>query len=119
MESDFKVPPEDVIHSGAEIHHIPRGGETTFHGPGQLVAYPILNLRRLGIGARAYVEGLEDAVIATLSRFSIDAQVGCHWDPPPPLLLPPSSANRVHGIAWGQLSHSMASRGWVLHEMAS
>lgn len=75
IEADFKVTPEEIAKRGAEIHHIPRGGETTFHGPGQLVAYPILNLRRLGIGARAYVEGLEDAVIATLGNFGIPAQV--------------------------------------------
>ena len=75
LEADFKVPPVVIVERGAEIHHIPRGGETTFHGPGQLVAYPILNLRRLGIGARAYVEGLEDVVIATLHHFGIPAQV--------------------------------------------
>ncbi len=39
------------------------------------MAYPILNLRQQGIGARAYVEGLEDVVIATLGHFGISAQV--------------------------------------------
>ena len=61
---------------GAEVHRIARGGETTFHGPGQIVMYPIINLRRLGIGARAYVEGLEDTIIASLRQFDIHAQVG-------------------------------------------
>jgi hypothetical protein len=56
---------------------VPRGGETTYHGPGQLVAYPILNLRQLGLGARAFVEGLEDAMVQTVGCFGI--QVG-HWD---------------------------------------
>ena len=45
---------------------------------GQLVIYPVINLRRLGLGARAYVEGLEDTVIATLGAFGIDARVRTH-----------------------------------------
>ena len=48
-----------------------RGGQTTFHGPGQLVAYPILDLRRHGISPRAYVRLLESCVIATLARWGI------------------------------------------------
>ena len=52
---------------------IPRGGETTFHGPGQLVAYPILALRPLGIGARAYVEALEDSMVAVAGAYGVAA----------------------------------------------
>jgi len=43
-------------------------------GPGQLVAYPVLNLRELGLGARAYVEGLEDSII----KFLGEAGAGTH-----------------------------------------
>ncbi len=50
---------------------IPRGGETTFHGPGQLVAYPIIDLRQAGLGARAYVELLEDAMVQVAGRHGI------------------------------------------------
>jgi lipoate-protein ligase B len=53
------------------VHTIPRGGETTFHGPGQLVAYPIADLRSLKVGARAYVEGLEDAMVATCGCYGL------------------------------------------------
>lgn len=53
------------------MHTVPRGGETTYHGPGQLVAYPIINLRQLGLGARAFVEGLEDAMVQTAGCFGI------------------------------------------------
>jgi len=52
---------------------IDRGGQVTYHGPGQLVVYPLLNVRRLGIGVRELVVGLENAVIATLADWSIEA----------------------------------------------
>jgi len=54
-----------------DVVNVPRGGETTYHGPGQLVAYPIINLRQLGLGARAFVEALEDAMIHTVGCFGI------------------------------------------------
>jgi hypothetical protein len=69
------VPEEELRQKGAEIFRVGRGGETTFHGPGQLVAYPVVNLRRLKKGARAYVEALEDTVVKTLQKFCIKAQV--------------------------------------------
>ena len=75
---DFLKSTDQLTGLGAEIHTAPRGGETTFHGPGQLVMYPIVNLRRLRIGARAYVEGLEDTVIGALSQLGIQAQVSSH-----------------------------------------
>lgn len=48
-----------------------RGGQTTFHGPGQLVAYPIIDLRRHGMTPRGYVRVLEEAVMGTCGRFGI------------------------------------------------
>lgn len=58
---------------GAQFFHIDRGGDITFHGPGQLVCYPILDLDRLGIGLRAYIDALEEAVIRTVARYGIRA----------------------------------------------
>ena len=58
---------------GAQFFHIDRGGDITFHGPGQLVCYPILDLERLGIGLRAYIAALEEAVIRTVARQGIEA----------------------------------------------
>lgn len=58
---------------GAQFFHIDRGGDITFHGPGQLVCYPILDLERVGIGLREYIDALEEAVIRTVRRYGIAA----------------------------------------------
>jgi lipoyl(octanoyl) transferase len=52
---------------------IDRGGQVTYHGPGQLVVYPLLDLTRDGLGVRALVEGIEQAVVATLAGWGIEA----------------------------------------------
>ena len=67
---------EEYLRSiGAEFYHIDRGGDITFHGPGQLVCYPILDLERIGIGLREYIDTLEEAVIRTVAEYGIAA----HW----------------------------------------
>lgn len=53
---------------------VDRGGQVTYHGPGQLVAYPLLDLRRLGIGVRELVNRIEQCVIDTLATWDIVAQ---------------------------------------------
>ncbi|MBQ4278896.1 MAG: lipoyl(octanoyl) transferase LipB [Rikenellaceae bacterium] len=57
----------------ASYYRTDRGGDITFHGPGQLVGYPILDLERLGLGLREYVDLLEEAVIATAADYGIGA----------------------------------------------
>lgn len=64
------IDPEEV---GADFVRINRGGDITFHGPGQLVAYPIVDLDKLGIGVALYVEKLEDIIIKTLADFGVFA----------------------------------------------
>ncbi|MDQ8040147.1 MAG: lipoyl(octanoyl) transferase LipB [Rickettsiella sp.] len=51
-----------------------RGGQITYHGPGQLVVYPLLNLRRLNLNVRALITLLEDAIIGFLATYGIQAQ---------------------------------------------
>ncbi|MEM1230451.1 MAG: lipoyl(octanoyl) transferase LipB [Pseudomonadota bacterium] len=51
-----------------------RGGQVTYHGPGQLVGYLLLDLRRLGIGVKALVSGIEDALIALLAQCDVEAE---------------------------------------------
>jgi lipoyl(octanoyl) transferase len=50
-----------------------RGGQVTYHGPGQLVAYPLLDLRRLKMGVRDLVTAIEQTIVATLGHYNIDA----------------------------------------------
>ena len=58
---------------GATIYHIDRGGDITYHGPGQLVCYPILNLEEFGLGLKEYVHVLEEAVIRVCESYGISA----------------------------------------------
>ena len=65
--------PEHLL-APAEIPviQVDRGGQVTFHGPGQAVVYPLVDLRRLGIGVRDMVERLEQAVIDVLAHYGIE-----------------------------------------------
>jgi lipoyl(octanoyl) transferase len=53
------------------VVHTDRGGQVTYHGPGQVVAYPLVDLKRLGIYVREYVFRLEQAVLDALARFGV------------------------------------------------
>ncbi len=56
----------------ATFYKINRGGDITYHGPGQIVGYPILDLEQLQLGVRQYINRLEEAIIATLRLFGLD-----------------------------------------------
>ena len=67
--------PEHVLAPGdIPVLHVDRGGQVTYHGPGQIVLYPLLDLRRLGVGVREYVCRIEQAIIDTLDEWNIGAQ---------------------------------------------
>jgi lipoyl(octanoyl) transferase len=64
--------PEHVLMPGEiPVVHVDRGGQVTYHGPGQIVAYPLLDLKRLKVGVRDYVCRIEQAVIDTLAEWNI------------------------------------------------
>ncbi|MBK7029870.1 MAG: lipoyl(octanoyl) transferase LipB [Bacteroidales bacterium] len=58
----------------AEFIRTNRGGDITYHGPGQIVGYPVLNLEYFVKGAREYIEMLEESIIKTIAEYGIDGQ---------------------------------------------
>ncbi len=67
--------PEHVLAAGdIPVVRVDRGGQVTYHGPGQIVAYPLLDLRRLKLGVRDYVCRIEQAVIDTLAEWNIEGR---------------------------------------------
>jgi lipoyl(octanoyl) transferase len=64
----------DYAARGIEIVEVPRGGRSTYHGPGQLVCYPILDLNARGRDLRRHVRGLEQTIVGTLAGFGVDGR---------------------------------------------
>jgi lipoate-protein ligase B len=79
-----------------EVVETNRGGKSTYHGPGQLVCYPILDLNRHGRDLKKYVRDLEEAVIRTLASFSLE---GRRYDGLTGVWLPPSGRAGPRKIA--------------------
>ena len=53
------------------VIQVDRGGQVTYHGPGQIVAYPLVDLKRLGVGVREFVHRIEEAIIRVLARYEV------------------------------------------------
>lgn len=73
-ESNLLVSEDNLRALGIECIRIERGGDITYHGPGQLVVYPVIDLERYGLGVKAYVNLLEEAVIRYLKTHNIHAK---------------------------------------------
>jgi len=69
---DLLLPEEELEVRGVSVHRTDRGGQTTYHGPGQLVAYPVMDLRSRRLSAKDYVGLLEETVLHTLARFGVE-----------------------------------------------
>ena len=67
--------PEEAL--GAPLIETDRGGDITFHGPGQLIAYPIVDLRAAALSVVTYVRALEEAVVRTVRTYGIEAHTEC------------------------------------------
>jgi lipoate-protein ligase B len=70
-EEDIIVPRERLTREGIAVFHANRGGSVTYHGPGQLVGYPVLNLKEKGLSVRQYIWSLEEVVIMLLHSIGI------------------------------------------------
>jgi lipoyl(octanoyl) transferase len=89
-EAHVLAPPEELRRRGIEVLRVERGGEVTYHGPGQLVAYPILRLAERGLLVRPLVRALEAAMAETCRSFGVAAgrregEPGCWVDPTGPI----------------------------------
>uniref|UniRef100_A0A7C6ELB7 Octanoyltransferase n=1 Tax=candidate division WOR-3 bacterium TaxID=2052148 RepID=A0A7C6ELB7_UNCW3 len=73
-DENIKVSSKFLQEKKIELYHIERGGDVTFHGPGQLVGYPVFNIKKGLAGIRPFIEKIEDAIIATLGDFKISAE---------------------------------------------
>jgi lipoate-protein ligase B len=69
--SDLRRPGAELVHAGIAVEHVRRGGQATYHGPGQLVGYPIVRLPRGGRGVRRFVAALESTLIDAVAAFGV------------------------------------------------
>lgn len=74
--SDLALNADQFKEVGIDVVEVDRGGRAAFHGPGQVVAYPLIDLSGRKKDLRAYVAGLEDAGAAAVRRFGVDARSG-------------------------------------------
>lgn len=65
---------EALAQAGIEVQRVDRGGDVTYHGPGQLVGYPIFHLQERGLGAADYMHRLEEVLIAVLADFGLSGR---------------------------------------------
>ena len=91
-DSELHIPENATI----EIAETDRGGKSTFHGPGQLVCYPILDLHEHGKDVKRYVRDLEEALIRTLGAFGLE---GVRYDGLTGVWMPPSNGQGPRKIA--------------------
>lgn len=72
-EENILAPEEMLRRKGIELHYTDRGGDVTYHGPGQIVGYPVLDLREWKRDVGAYVRAIEQTIIDALAEFGIEA----------------------------------------------
>lgn len=68
------IPFQLLKEKGIAYYEIERGGDVTYHGPGQLVGYPIFNIKEGLIGIKPFIEKIEDVIITTLADFNVEAE---------------------------------------------
>lgn len=74
QESNLLVDPDFLKAINATFYKTDRGGDITYHGPGQIVGYPIINLEQLKMGIKSYIHNLEECIILVLKDYAITAE---------------------------------------------
>lgn len=106
---------EDFLKSkGAQLYRINRGGDITYHGPGQIVGYPILDLDNFGLSIKSYIHSLEEVIINTLRHFDLvgtrsDGATGVWIDPDHPV-----NARKICAIGV-RTSHWVSMHGFAFN----
>lgn len=72
-ESNLLINEDALKRRGASLYKINRGGDITYHGPGQLVGYPILDLDNFNLSIKSYIDQLEEVIIRSLNSFGINS----------------------------------------------
>ena len=67
--------PNNILNKNCELFETDRGGDVTYHSPGQLVGYPIIDLKTMGLGIRSYVSNIEQVLIHVLYDYGINASI--------------------------------------------
>ena len=73
-EENVLVSDSDLKSNGIDIYHVGRGGDVTYHGPGQLIVYPIIDLEKYRLGVKDYVNILEETVVRLLKSYGIKGE---------------------------------------------
>jgi lipoyl(octanoyl) transferase len=73
-EENLLASPEVLERAGIELHESDRGGDVTYHGPGQIIGYPIMDLRNWKRDVGAFMRAIEQVLIDTLAEFGIEAR---------------------------------------------
>ena len=91
-ETNLLINNESLKDKGITFFKTNRGGDITYHGPGQIVGYPILDLESFGIGIRAYIELLEESIMILLQKYGIESsRLASRTTMPPALTLDPAT----------------------------
>lgn len=117
-DSNLLVGEDLLAEKGIDLFRIDRGGDITYHGPGQVVCYPIFDLSALNIGVRKYIGLLEEAVIGTLREYGLKGErmkgaTGVWLDPSLPagarkicaIGVKVSRSVTMHGLAFNVATH--------------
>lgn len=70
-ETNLLVSEERLNQHGISFYHTNRGGDITYHGPGQITGYPVFDLEQFGLGLKAYIDRLEETIIRFLSLYGL------------------------------------------------
>jgi lipoyl(octanoyl) transferase len=113
-EKNLLVNADVLQKKGVSFYHIDRGGDITYHGPGQIVGYPIFDLDDLGMGVKKYVNAIEEVIIRMLAGYGIHSgrmkgAAGVWLEPDKP-----DKSRKICAIGV-KVSHSVTMHGFALN----